>query len=257
METADYAFRPFGSHKGDLDIDFGSPRPRLVSDVLRACLVFSSPATPEEDALETLPVGERLAMLIELVKSGGPDFLTVDVTCGAPGCGQPYKLELDLTALQELHYRACQVDKIEVDQEGSSIHLRRPTAEDQFRWRENHYLNSRQAAEHMMQTLVVESEMDLTPPVPEAVLQTIEEAMWKADPLVALTVSSTCPDCGHGQEQPLDLGRVLLCHLEGIQTGLLETVHQLAKSYHWTEDQILNLPARRRNRYLRLISREG
>ena len=81
--------------------------------------------------------------------------------------------------------------------------------------------------------------------------------MREADPLVAPTVSSPCPDCGHEQEQPLDLGRVLLRHLEAIQTGLLETVHQLAKSYHWTEDQILNLPARRRDRYLKLISREG
>ena len=257
MEMTDYDFRPFGSQKCDLDINFDSPRPRLVSEVLNTCLIRSSRTAPERDSIEGLPVGERLAMLIKLVQSCGLDILTVTIACERPECGQSYELELDLPAFYELHRTATVVDRLEVENRGSILSLRRPTAEDQYRWQVQNFKNTKQAAEQMALSIVVESDMDMSSPIPEATIQAIGKVLQSADPLLAPMVRSECPDCGNWQEQPLDLGLVLLHHLEGIQTGVLEAIHQIARAYHWTEEQILNLPVKRREQYLNLISREG
>jgi hypothetical protein len=255
MDLERFSFRPFGSQKGDLDIDFDSPRPGLVSDVLRACL---APKTAHSHAaLEKLPVGERLALLIELVRASGDEFLRINLACDAVDCRQTLETELDLSALQDMHRQASQTEQAQVSVQGASIILRRPTALDQSLWRQSHFENPRQALEHMMETLVVESELELVPPISEAIVEAVEKAMRSADPLVALGVSIECPDCGRWQERPLDLGWMLLSRLRRIQTDLIEIIHQLAKSYHWTEEQILTLPARRQAQYLRLIRSEG
>jgi hypothetical protein len=44
--------------------------------------------------------------------------------------------------------------------------------------------------------------------------------------------------------------------LRRAQHGLIEDVHRLARTYHWTEDRVAALPPWRRARYLALIERE-
>jgi len=251
------AFRPFGLSKGDLDIDFDSPRPKLVSDVLGACFLQTTRSPDDRAALETLSVGERLAMLIKIVQAGGVDFLVAKLTCNAPECVQTFELEIDLSALCSMHHQARQVESIEVDLGGKRVLLRRPTAKDQDQWRLRDYPDSQLAAEQMLRSLVVESEVDLISPIPVTIVDAIEEAMQKVDPLMAPNVECECPHCGHWQEQRLDTGGLLLRSLQEIQTGMIEAIHLLAKSYHWSEDQILALSAKRRGQYLNLIHREG
>ncbi|MEJ2550839.1 MAG: hypothetical protein P8Y98_15055 [Anaerolineales bacterium] len=248
------AFRPFGFFKGDLDIDFDSPRPQLVSEVLYACLANRESIDPA--ILETLSVGDRLALLLELVRTNGHEILVVNMTCDAAGCGQSFEVDVKLAALQELQRRANKVERVEVHAHGARIILRRPTAQDQYRWQRCSFEDSQQAAEEMVQSLLVESEVELALPIPEAVVLTIEEAMLSADPLIAPTVTSKCPYCGQNGERPMDLGRMLLAHLKDVQSSVIDTIHRLAKSYHWTEDEILALPAKRKEQYLKLIGRE-
>lgn len=254
---AGYAFRPFGVHKGDLDIDFDSPRPRLVSDVLVACLLPTGNLVFDRAALDALPVGDRLAMLVKLLRASGQDTLVAALTCNAIDCGGSFEIEIDLSTLLDYHRHANQESEIEAEADGGSIHLRRPTAEDQNVWRQGGFLNPHLATEKMVQSLVIESEVGMDSPIPEIIIQAIEKAMRAADPLMAPTIESECPDCGQRQQQVLDLGSLLLRRLERIQTGMIEDIHVLASSYHWTEDQVLALPAKRREQYLKLIDREG
>jgi hypothetical protein len=71
-----------------------------------------------------------------------------------------------------------------------------------------------------------------------------------ADPQIGLQ----CPACGAGWEESFDAGRFLRADLEAAAARLLDEVHQLALAYHWSERDILALPAARRREYLQRLA---
>ncbi len=77
----------------------------------------------------------------------------------------------------------------------------------------------------------------------------IEAALEAAAPEVADEVLTTCPSC-HAETQaridPLDFA------FPGVG-NLLQEVHLIAASYHWSEEAILALPSHRRHSYARLV----
>lgn len=80
----------------------------------------------------------------------------------------------------------------------------------------------------------------------------IEMAFEEACPEIADTVESTCPNCAlpvAARIDPLDFAFPR-------PAALLRDVHVIAAAYHWSEDQILALPASRRAAYAGMI-REG
>ena len=89
-----------------------------------------------------------------------------------------------------------------------------------------------------------------------AALHRMEGALDAADPLVRAAVEAACPDCGRTSEHEMDLAGFVLARLARAQDALLETVHLLASRYHWSEAEILALPAWRRARYVALLERE-
>ena len=60
-----------------------------------------------------------------------------------------------------------------------------------------------------------------------------------------------CPACGAANRVRVDLFR----HGRLDSHGLLQEVHSLAISYHWSESEILSLSRERRQAYLGLIDR--
>ncbi len=79
------------------------------------------------------------------------------------------------------------------------------------------------------------------------------DALDAADPLIAFTVVTTCPACGHRTEHPLDLETFALRRLRERQGRLMAEIHELARAYGWTESEILAVPEARRARYRALI----
>lgn len=77
----------------------------------------------------------------------------------------------------------------------------------------------------------------------------LDEALEALGPDPILVVHTACPDCGAPAEVPVD-------PYAAIGTGedrLLREVHDLASTYHWSEDAILALASSRRRAYLALV----
>ncbi len=79
----------------------------------------------------------------------------------------------------------------------------------------------------------------------------LDAALEAVAPEVGLAVLAVCPDCGAEQEVAID---PYLC-LAQAGSELFGEVHALAMTYHWSEAEILALPAHRRRLYLELIDR--
>src|SRR5262245_38554215 len=87
--------RPFGRTE-DLELELGDrDRPALVTALLARC---SEPG--DEERWWALPVGERIAALLQLVAlTESVDHLTVPSRCPQPSCGVAFEFALPLAAL--------------------------------------------------------------------------------------------------------------------------------------------------------------
>jgi hypothetical protein len=130
-----------------------------------------------------------------------------------------------------------------------------PTGEDQKTW-----LKWGQAEPRAMARQLVRS-VDGRPPVdgwevPDAWIDGLEAELKQRDPLTALELEARCPACGAPLKVEFDLETELLKRFEVRQARMLRHVHRLASAYHWSEAQILRLPAWRRNYYLSQLEEE-
>ncbi len=81
----------------------------------------------------------------------------------------------------------------------------------------------------------------------------IEDWLDRADPMARLTIHLGCAHCGTEWDSPFDIVRHLWAAFRTAGQRLLHDVHMLARHYHWSEAEILALPANRRRAYLELI----
>ena len=81
----------------------------------------------------------------------------------------------------------------------------------------------------------------------------VEDWLDRADPMARLTIHLTCAHCGTAWESPFDIVRHLWTAFRNAGQRLLHDIHMLARAYHWSEAEILSLPANRRRAYLELI----
>lgn len=129
--------------------------------------------------------------------------------------------------------------------EGITLTLRSPTGADQA-------AIVRMAPEMARQALLrrLAGLPDEAPLSAEAAAR-MEAVIEEMSPEVALEVASACPSCGAALRVAVDPYLAL-----GAGGGdILEDVHVIAATYHWSEAQILALPRARRHLYLRLIDR--
>ncbi|MBB4986713.1 hypothetical protein [Streptomyces nymphaeiformis] len=92
--------------------------------------------------------------------------------------------------------------------------------------------------------------------LPEAVSEALSGAMSAADPLADVLVDLTCPDCAHAFTADFDVAAFVWAELESRGRQLLLDVDALARSYGWSEPEVLALSERRRASYLRIVTGE-
>ena len=87
----------------------------------------------------------------------------------------------------------------------------------------------------------------------DRLVEVAAQRMGQLDPQADLFASLDCPNCDHAWEAPIDIGLVLIHEVETAADRLLAEIHDLAHAYHWSEAEILALPAHRRQTYLQLV----
>lgn len=255
----DLNFRPFGLHGEDLDFDFRrTERPRLVTNILAACLQSPDRTAVGPEQIEDWSLSDRLEKLLHIAFLSRPQPLRAAIRCHHPGCGQISEVEFSEAELSALAPAAAQ-DTVEISFQGQSIRLRRPSAKDQYQWLKRSYATETEAAAAILRTLSYATDNSGLPDqgVSTAVLEKISQAMEMFDPLVAFKTQVACPDCGQTQTEEVDLEGLALKRLHEIQQDLLQVIHQLAGNYHWTEREILRMPAWRRQYYIEKIQSES
>ncbi|MFE7836515.1 hypothetical protein ACFU53_10800 [Streptomyces sp. NPDC057474] len=92
--------------------------------------------------------------------------------------------------------------------------------------------------------------------LPVAVCEALSDAMSAADPLADVLVDLRCPDCGVQFTACFDAAAFVWAEVESRARHLLLDVDALARSYGWSERDVLALSEPRRAAYLRIVTGE-
>jgi hypothetical protein len=248
-DAPELSLRPFGAAPRDVEVDlFAGDRPRVVTELLRRCAVDAGGGEVPEGLLWGLPVGRRTEALAALCALSGAASLDRTLSCPAPECGEAVSLALPLEALIGAG-REVGGDGVVVEHEGRALRLRLPTGDDLRCWAEAPPTDAGMLAALAQAPLAPDE-------VSPALVAAAEEALAAADPLVDVRITTVCPACRREIELPLDLEAEALAVLDRAQQGLLAEVARLAGAFHWSEREVLELPAWRRRRYLDLLGEE-
>jgi hypothetical protein len=244
--SAALRLRRFGTCLADLQIDLDAwDVAGSTTDLLAACSV------PPRDAefYQDLPIGTRTAGLLILASLDGADAIEVELRCD--GCG--LSLEVSLTIDELLEREQCALDAVTLASgDGTTVELRRPTGRDQSLWASELYENEEAARRAIAARLAGRGDVLDTDSIGR-----IEDVLERADPLIRTAIETSCPDCGRRAEHDVDVAGAVLVRLRRAQHALIEIVHALASRYHWSEADIVAMPAWRRSRYAALLSRES
>lgn len=195
----------------------------------------------EGDAVaRALSVGDRRWLVLELLARVAGPVRWHTSECSA--CQQPFDVPVDRSELPlpsvaegypatrvELSTGPCEVRVLTGEDEEAAIDIDASDAAT---------ITERLAARATARD-------DLTPDDVAAVSMALDEL----GPTVVTSVATACPSCS--EDAVLDIDPLREVGRGGDR--LVDDVHRLASTYHWSEHDILSLPTRRRRRYLARI----
>jgi len=210
------------------------------------------------ESLLALPLGQRDALLLDLRKRlFGPSMH--GVAC-CPACGATAEVELDVDTLRQgaqpgvgaLGAEDVSIREFRVSGRGEPIRFRLPDSRDLLA------IQSSDDAAGARDLLIRRCVIDPSGEQPDGVTASLSDdvqfalarAMADADPQTDLSLAFTCPDCRQQWEPMFDVAHFLWQELHAWALRLLRDIDTLARSYHWSEADILAMSPRRRQAYL-------
>lgn len=246
--------RKFPDQYADLDIDFDLPRTVLVTELLSSCLRDINGKSIDVESFWHWTVSERLQGLLAIANVSTGATTAAVAVCSNTDCRERVELELGLSGFAD-EEPVTSIDWLSPD--GKEISCRLPTGQDQISWltlaKNEQGIGDALLAESLIETPAREL---LPRPLPEDWIDSLGSALNVADPLTALNLDVSCPFCDQALRVDVDLEQLLLEGLRLQQRRLIEQVHRLAFSYHWSEIDIAALPEWRRERYLSRLAVE-
>lgn len=242
-------FRRFGIIEDDLRVDFAATnRAALATRLLNVCTVDPDRVLPE-DFFRELSVGKRIECLLVLALGGADDALRFPFKCF--GCGEELELEFTLAEIAALQSEADATEIVGVGVAGRRMEFRKLSGHDQEMLAGAAFSDEYEAATEIIGKLAVDP--DALERLAARDVESIEEAMEAADPLVSFNCRVDCGECRQQNDHELDLFETALDMLRRTQRRLVLSVHRLASTYHWSEREIFAVPEWRRQQYLELI----
>ena len=206
-----------------------------------------------------LTVGDREALLLQLRRLTLGDDMECLVSCPAPDCGTLLQVELDVRDVLLPAYSDVRREyELTAGREGATVpvRFRLPQAADLDRASDIASLDPERAATELLEACVreVSGAADLSlRGVDDQAVEAIEQKMAELDPQAEIELDLSCSQCSQPFSVVLDAGAFLLQELDERAEQLLVDVHTLALYYHWSESDIMTMPAARRLRYLDLL----
>jgi hypothetical protein len=227
--------------------------PDVVTRSLAAALQHLHGHTATPALIDALSVGDRQFLVQQLAGQLEMDAMWMSADCTR--CGERFDFpirfsELPVKAAGEGYPFA------RVDTSKGSACWRVPTGADQKAVAA--LADEHEAARWLLTRCLVEISGDGTAESDQWVTglsdedwQKVETSLEAVAPEVTTTVQVACIACGAENQVAVD---PYLCLLH-CQEAISVDIHTIASTYHWSEAEILALPKKRRQRYLRLIDR--
>ncbi len=198
-------------------------------------------------------LGERNTALFDLRSSlFGPSQA---LRCNCPHCDAIMEFSVDCAALsQSLAPVEAATAPQRLVAEGHRIDFRLPDIDDLRAVADD----PQHAVERLLRLCVTHCERDDGQPcdpamLPDSLQQALSDRMEDMEPGATVSFDLACPECGHDWSAPMDVGQVLWTELHHSAERLLLDVDALARSYGWSEAQVLALSPTRRAAYLQLV----
>jgi hypothetical protein len=225
------------------------PASRALSMLGAAC------SDVEPEVLAELPVGHRDALLVQLrCLMFGADIAGV---AACPECTVPVEAAFclsDLVNLDEKRALQAAAGHHDLDLQTFRVRFRLPNSSDLLALVST--ADAATARSVLLDRCILWAdryhEAVAVRELPDPVIAAITRAMAGADPCADLQLALQCPACGHRWETAFDVVRFLWQEIHVWARRTLREVDILARTYHWSEAQILSLQPRRRQAYLEL-----
>lgn len=258
--TSDLSLRPFGAFQDDLNIDFNQRlRPYLVTQILQCCTGHKNGDMFDQTFFWELTIGKRIECLLTITALANTLELPIQLRCLNEACQKQMEIEISLEELANLKNRSDDNDYFMVQFDSERLQMRKPTGNDQLEWLKSTFPNEDAAIKAMIHTLIsynAKSASNEEYAISDEWVKTINETFTEIDPLVNFSLITYCPYCDKQGCYELNLEELLLQELYKAQLSLMDTIHLLARHYHWSERQILSIPPWRRQHYLAMIEKE-
>ncbi len=199
-------------------------------------------AFPEtrDESVADWPLGRRNRALAELHVECFSRSLRGWTSCVQ--CVEKLEFELDGEALLTMGPHAKQPVRVE------GFEFRLPTSRDLA------HLATRADAPDIALLLLERCRLGDAPlDFSEEKVEEVGSKLALADPLAEILLDFNCPICGAAFQESLELASFLWAELDGRVRRLLLEVHTLASAYGWSESEILELSAARRDFYVETV----
>ena len=206
------------------------------------------------DGWAALPVGRRDGVLLDLyIATFGAQFIG---TIPCPHCAEALEFDLYLPTLKVESDRLSDGDSHRFAIGAYEFHFRPANTFDQVALLagEARVDTARQILrQRCLLNVTYQGEPIVLADVPPAVYDQFAEAMTDVDPQAVLMMALSCPACQAGCSALFDIVHIFWSKLSFSARRLIQDIHLLASAYGWSEADILNLSAKRRQAYLNAV----
>jgi hypothetical protein len=210
----------------------------------RSLGLLATACAADPDQIAALSIGERDARLLQLREwLFGPRLMNMAY---CPHCAEQVEWE---SSVQQLRLQPCMQSDTAVSRSletsGYIIQYRLPNTGDICAA----YTN----AAALLQRCILEVQPANTAALPDEVTAALMQRMSEEDPQADIRMLLTCPACAHQWEALFDIASYLWAEVHQWALRLLQEVGLLARAFGWSERDILNMSAQRRQLYLEMI----
>ncbi len=240
----------------------------LVTTILSRCVKrigVISPVTKE--VARALLVADRQYLLLKLREATFGEQVQATIRCPWPDCGK--KVDIDFS-INDIPVRESDIKgplyKMDISEDAEEacreITFRLPNGGDQEMVSPFLYENEARAFSMLLKRCIKgigpihnpgEEVVEKLSPLAR---KEIEKRMEEVAPKVELTMDSNCPECGRDFTVPFDLQEFFFGELRTSRDLLYREVHYLAYHYHWSEQEILEMPREKRRGYIEILADE-
>lgn len=220
-------------------------------------LQAACPHIPAEK-LAQLTIGRRDACLLELRRRTFGPGITGLAAC--PACRESLELHFDADSLLSGNAQlpgpaSVSSGPVETSLSVASFELtfRLPSSED-VRAAGEHEDPARRLLESCVLCARKDGEAMAASELPPEIRNAVMDRMEHEEPLANITLAAACPACGHRWRIIFDIVSFFWTEINAWAIRLMREVHLLASAYGWRERDILAMGAKRRQRYLEMVS---